>query len=93
MLQILVPYQVSIELILTGAGMMREFQALSSFGILVVSLSFPQYSAVKPLIEINLGLFLGFSVFSICEVIEVVIEIFFILNKRHQRNVQPFLKI
>jgi hypothetical protein len=55
----------------------------------------PKIDGISLFAEIggNLGLFLGFSVFSICEIIEVVIEIFFILNKRHQRNVQPFLKI
>ena len=31
----------------------------------------------------NLGLFLGASVFSMCEIIEVMMEVFFILTKRN----------
>ena len=54
----------------------------------------PKLDGISLLGEIggNLGLFLGISVFSVCEVIEVAIEIFFILNKRHQNKVKPILK-
>jgi hypothetical protein len=43
----------------------------------------PQMNGVTLLGSIggNLGLFLGVSVFSLCELIEVVLEIFFILKK------------
>ena len=46
----------------------------------------PQVNFVSLLASIggNLGLFLGVSVFSLCEIVEVVIEIYFILKaKKH----------
>jgi hypothetical protein len=54
----------------------------------------PKLDGISLFAEIggNLGLFLGISVFSLCEVIEAVIEVFFILNKRNKRNVQPILE-
>ncbi len=34
----------------------------------------------------TLGLFLGVSVFSICEMLEVVVEIFYVLKERNNTN-------
>ena len=48
----------------------------------------PQIDAVSLMGSIggNLGLFLGVSMFSLCEILEVIVEIFFILKMRDKNN-------
>ena len=50
----------------------------------------PQWDAVSLLGSIggNLGLFLGVSFFSLCEIVEVIVEIFFVFKQR-KINVHP----
>ena len=51
----------------------------------------PQMDAISLFGSIggNLGLFLGMSVFSICELIEVTVQIYFILKQRKNNSLKP----
>ncbi len=85
----------------TSLDKQKALESFVSFSIFYESLAYtqinemPQMDLIGLMANIggNLGLFLGVSLFSLCEIVEVLIEIIYIRNETHKVQIKNNTKI